>query len=126
MIEQGGPDYAKLGRESQQLQELEQELRELRKEIKQKDIVIEKLESETRKMRARPFLDEDFEGTREYDRELIDLLQGSDRVTDTDILHRLDIEPMETELVQEVNQQLEQLEAYGLVQSTAQGWVWVG
>lgn len=125
-IERGGPDYAELGQESQQIQELEQELRELRKEIKQKDIVIETLESETRKMRVKPFLDDDFEGTRSYDQELIEVLQESDRVTGGDILNRLGIEPMETELVQGVNRQLEQLEEYGLVQSTAQGWVWVG
>lgn len=125
-IEQGGPDYGELGEESQQIQELERELRELQKEIKQKDIVIEKLESEIRQMRVKPFLDENFEGTRQYDRELIEVLQGSDRVTGSEVLNRLDIDPMETELVQGVNRQLEQLEEYGLVKSTANGWVWVG
>lgn len=123
-LEKGGPDYAGLGEESQKIEELQVEVRELRNDIKQKDIVIEKLESEIRQMRVKPFLEEEFEGTREYDRELIEVLQSSDRVTGTEILTRLDIDPMETDLVKGVNRQLEQLEQYGLVQSTAQGWVW--
>ncbi len=125
-IEQGGPDYAELGAESQRIQELEEELDELRKDVQQKEMVIEKLESEAKQRRIQPFLEEDFEGSRQYDQELIEVLQRADRISGSEVLERLNVDPMETELVQGINRQLEQLESYGLVKSTSKGWVWVG
>ena len=123
-LEQGGPDYAELGEESKQIQELEQEVSELRKDIKQKEIVIEKLESELKQHRMEPFLEDDYEGRRQYDQELIEILQTSDGITGEALLRRLEIDPTQTELVKGVDSQLQQLEDYGLVNSTSSGWVW--
>ena len=125
-IERGGPDFAELGEESKEVQELKTEVVELRKDVKQKQIVIEKLESELRELQVQPFLEDDFEGTRQYDRELIDELQRADRITGDELLRRLDIDPTQTKLVKGIDAQLQQLEAYGLVRSTPQGWVWDG
>jgi len=61
-IEQGGPDFTELGEESKQIQELEEEVRELRQDVKQKQIVIEKLESELKELRTQPFTEDEFEG----------------------------------------------------------------
>jgi predicted RNase H-like nuclease (RuvC/YqgF family) len=123
-IEQGGPDYAELGEESKRIQELESEIAELQDDIKQKEIVIDKLESELQELRSKPFQDEEFEGRREYDQDLIDELQRADRITGDELLRRLDIDPSDTDLVKAVNEQLERLEEFGLVESTPQGWVW--
>lgn len=125
-IEKGGPDFADLGEDSKQIQELRQTVDELRKDVKQKEIVIEKQESELRRHRAEPFLEEDFEGTRQYERELIDILQDADRITGDELLSRLDIEPSETDVVKGIDNQLQRLEEYGLVRNTPKGWVWEG
>lgn len=125
-IQQGGPDFTDLGEESKQIQELEEEITDLREDVKQKQIVIEKLETELKELRTQPFLEDDFEGRREYDQELIEELKRADRLTADELLRRLDIDQSETELVKGLDTQLQQLEAYGLVRSTTQGWVWDG
>lgn len=123
-IEKGGPDFTELGEESKQIQALEEEVAELRRDVKQKEMVIEKLESELTELRTQPFLEEDFEGRRKYDEELIDELQRADRITGDELLRRLNVDPSETDLVKGIDTQLKQLEDYGLVRSTPKGWVW--
>lgn len=125
-IRQGGPDFAELGQESKRIQELEAEVRELEKDVKQKQVVIDKLESELRQLRSAPFVEDGFEGRRQYDEELIEVIQNSQRITGDEILRRLDVDPMETEVVRGINAQLEQLERFGLVESTPKGWRWDG
>jgi len=125
-IERGGPDFAELGERSKEIQELTEEVNELRKEVEQKDIVIDKLQTDLQRHRLEPFTEDDFEGVREYDRELIGILQGADRITGDELVQRLDIDPSETELMQAIDSQLQQLEDYGLIDSTAKGWRWVG
>ncbi len=125
-IKQGGPDVSEFGQHAKKIQSQEQKIKQLQKEIKQKDIVIENLESDLKRYRMGPFREEDFEGKREYDEELIELLQRTDRVTSEEIVHRLDVDPADQELMQAVNNQLHQLESYGLIQPTGNGWRWVG
>lgn len=125
-LQQDGPDFAELGKESKRIQELEAEVRELNQDVKQKQAVIEKLETELRQRRSTNFVADEFEGRRQYDEELIELIQGSQRITGDEILRRLDVDPMETEVVRGINAQLEQLERFGLVESTPQGWRWDG
>lgn len=123
-LEQGGPDFTELGEESKRIQELEEEVNDLRQDVKQKEIVIEKLESELKKHRTEPFTEDEFEGRRKYDQDLIEELQRADRITGDELLRRLDIDPSDTNLVKGLNSQLQQLEEFGLVRSTPQGWVW--
>jgi len=123
-IETGGPDFTELGEESKQIQALEEEVAELRRDVKQKEMVIEKLESELTELRTQPFLEADFEGRRQYDEELIDELQRADRITGDELLRRLNVDPSETDLVNGIDTQLKQLEGYGLVRSTPKGWEW--
>jgi hypothetical protein len=48
-------------------------------------------------------------------------------VIDSDhLLRLLRIDPRETSLVKAVSNQLENLEAYGLVEKTRRGWKWTG
>ena len=125
-IEQGGPDFVELGERAKKIQELEHEVTELRKEVNQKDIVIEKLKTDLKRTRMEPFLGEDYEGVREYDRELIQVLQNTGSITSSELVQRLNIDPSESDIMKGLDKQLQQLERYGLVDSTAHGWRWVG
>ncbi|MEM2760187.1 MAG: hypothetical protein QXU32_10810 [Nitrososphaerales archaeon] len=112
---------------------------ELLKQLKQKDEEIAKLKQENRLLkmltdnldrdlklyRAKPFLEEEFEGVRAYARELIQLLKKNKTVDSDHILHELGIKPKDAELVKAINKQLEYLQAYGLVEPTARGWRWI-
>lgn len=73
-----------------------------------------------------PFLDEEFEGVREYDRELIEILQQAGRIESDELVQRLGVKPSQTDLMKGIDQQLHQLERFGLVASTAHGWRWIG
>ena len=123
-MQQGGLDYEELGERSEKIHALEEEIRSLRKDISQKDIVIEKLEADLEQHQVRPFLDESYEGTRRYNRELVEILQEGGLKPTEELLRRLDVRPTETDRMQAIDRQLEQLEVYGLVTHTANGWRW--
>ena len=125
-IERGGPDFGELGARSQKLQELEEELKELQKDIDQKEIVIEKLETDLRRERVAPFQEPEFEGIRAYDRELIDVLQRAEYISGHELREQLAIDPTDQELMKGFDRQLQQLESYGLVKNTGRGWRWTG
>jgi hypothetical protein len=65
------------------------------------------------------------EGTRHHDQELINILKRSKALDGYSILNDLDIDPRETEAVKLVNNQLESLKRFGLVEETAKGWKWI-
>ena len=85
---------------------------------------MERVETELRRYRAEPFLEENFQGIRKYDKRLIELLKKGEAIDSDRLLRLLRISPKETELVKAVGKQLENLEAYGLVQKTRRGWRW--
>ena len=74
----------------------------------------------------KPFIADEFEGTRQYDRDLVDLLQEGTRISSEELIRQLDVQPSQTEVMQGIDAQLEQLEAYGLITSSTAGWRWVG
>lgn len=72
----------------------------------------------------KPFIADEFEGTRQYDRDLVDLLQEGTRISSEELIRQLDVQPSQTEVMQGIDAQLEQLEAYGLISGNANGWRW--
>lgn len=124
-ISQGGPDFLEVGDSAGELQELQQELRDKEKTIEEKDIVIEKLRTELKKYRSQPFLEDDFEGRRQFDTELIEILKRSNNIRSEQILRELNVDTQNVELIQAIQEQLKQLEQYGLVEETVHGWRWV-
>jgi hypothetical protein len=88
-------------------------------------LALERVENELRRYRAEPFLDDNFYGTRQYDKRLIGILKKGEAVDSGRLLHLLRINPKEANLVKAVGRQLENLQAYGLVQKTHHGWRWV-
>jgi hypothetical protein len=109
-----------------ELGSLRDEVRKLRDDLKLKNIVIDKYESELKRYRSATFLEGGFEGTREYGQELIELLKRKTVIDNYKVLEELGIDPREADLVKAVSSQLDNLEAYGLVESTSRGWRWKG
>lgn len=124
-IEHGGLDYAALGEQSQKIQKLEQEVTDLRKDVKQKELVIETLETDLEEYRIKAFQEDEFDGVRQYDTELVEILKEGGYITNNELLRRLDVSPTQTDLMKAIDNQLEQLESYGLVTSNSHGWRWL-
>lgn len=123
-IEQGGPDFIETGQKADELHELEEEMSELQEQIKEKDLVIEKLRTELKTLRSEPFREEDFEGTRSFDEELVEILRDAGQIRSKEIFRRLNVDPQNIEVVEGVQNQLRQLEKYGIIEETINGWKW--
>ena len=121
-----GEEFTPRGELAKQAGELRSENKQLRDDLKLKNIVIEKYENELKRYRSATFLEEDFQGARKYDKEVIAVLKRGAVIDSYRLLEELGIDPRETELVKAVSNQLQDLEAYGLVASTPRGWRWKG
>ena len=109
-----------------ELAEAKEELQKLRSELKMKSLLLEKLEGEVYKARYDSFKEVQLdEGTRRHDEDLIRALKRGKPLDGYTILNELGIDPRDTEAVKLVNNQLESLRRFGLVQETAEGWRWI-
>jgi hypothetical protein len=109
-----------------ELADAKEEMQKLRSDLKMKDLLLEKLESEVYKARYADFAEVDAtDGTRSHDEDLIKILKRGKVVEGYSILKELGIDPRETEAVKLVNNQLESLQRFGLVEETAVGWRWI-
>jgi hypothetical protein len=129
--EQERSRYASRAELLKQIKERDDEIARLKQEVKLLKMLSENLDNELKKYRAQPFLAESstaskFEGVREYDKELIELLKKTGHIDNDSLLKELGIRPKDLDLVKAIRKQLRNLEAYGLVSSTARGWKWLG
>jgi len=125
MQEKGEEDYKSRADLIQQLRTKDESIQKLTRENEILKLALERVESELQRYRAEPFLEEDFKGMRRYDRRLIELLKKGETIDSDHLLRLLRINPRDTPLVKAVTKQLENLEAYGLVDKTLRGWKWV-
>ena len=123
--EEGEESYKSRAELLQQIHEKDEQIEKLTRENEIVKLALERVENELQRYRAEPFLEEDFKGVRKYDRRLIELLKQGDTIDSDHLLHLLKINPRDTPLVKAVSRQLENLEAYGLVDKTLRGWKWV-
>ena len=65
------------------------------------------------------------EVTRRHDEDLIKTLRRKKPLDGYAILSELGIDPRDTEAVKLVNNQLESLRRFGLIEETAEGWRWI-
>ncbi len=86
--------------------------------------LVENLDKELKRYRTRPFAEEDFEGKRSFDRDLIDLLRKGGSRSQEEMLAHLNVDPSDMEMVKAVSKQLEALEGYSLVEYSGRGWRW--
>ena len=124
--QEGGEGYLSRLELVRRLRRAEEELKRLRKENRMLRMLVENLDRELKHYRAKPFLEEEFQGVRSFDRQLVDLLRKGGTLSEHEILEQLNIDPSDSELVKSVSKQLEILEAYGLVEFTGRGWKWKG
>ena len=123
--EEGEEGYKSRAELMQQIRDKDEQIQKLTRENEIVKLALERVENELQRYRAEPFLEEGFKGIRRYDRRLIELLKKGDTVDSDHLLHLLKINPRDTPLVKAVTKQLENLEAYGLVDKTLRGWKWV-
>jgi hypothetical protein len=114
------------GELTKEITALRKEIKGLRDELKLKTIVLDKYETELKRYRSAAFLEDSFEGTREHNKELVDLLKRGGTMDSYRILEALGIDLKDSELVKAISRQLEDLETYGLIASTTKGWRWIG
>jgi hypothetical protein len=109
-----------------ELAEAKEEMQKLRSELKMKTMLLEKLEADVYKARYANFQEAQMdEGTRRHDQELINILRRGKSLEGYSLLKELGIDPVDTEAVKLVNNQLESLRRFGLVKETSQGWLWI-
>ena len=118
-------DYEPRIRLVKKINDLEEEVTELRKEKKILNIVVERLETELKHYRTKPFLENNFEGTRTYEKDLIELFRRQKKVMSDEIATKLGIDSRDIQLVKAINKQIESLESYGLVKPVPGGWKWM-
>lgn len=122
--EDGEESYKPRARMIEDLRKKDEEIQKLTRENEIVKLALERVESELRRYRTAPFLDEGFQGVRKYDRKLIEILKRGEPVDSDGLLRLLRISPKESDLVKAVSNQLENLEAYGLVRKSHHGWRW--
>ena len=109
-----------------ELAEAKEEVQKLRSELKMKTMLLEKLDADLYKARYSSFQEVQMaEGIRNHDQELIKILQRGKALDGYTILKEMGIDPGEMEAVKLVNNQLESLRRFGLVEETANGWRWI-
>ena len=109
-----------------ELAEIKEEAQKLRGELKLKNLLLEKLEGEVYKARYDGFKEVELgEGSRRHDEELIKILKHGKTIDGYAILKELGIDPIDTVAVKLVNNQLESLRRFGLIEEDANGWSWI-
>ena len=109
-----------------ELAETKEELQKVRSELKMKNLLLEKLEGDVYKSRYDSFKEVQMEeGTRGHDQDLIKALRRGKPLDGYAILGELGVDPKDTAAVKLVNNQLESLRRFGLVEETADGWKWI-
>jgi hypothetical protein len=108
-----------------ELAEAKEETQKLRNELEIKNLLLEKLEGDVYKARYDSFKEVEIgEGTRRHDKDLIKVLRRGKAMEGYTILKELGIDPRDTEATKLVNNQLESLRRFGLIEEISSGWKW--
>jgi hypothetical protein len=110
-----------LSKENSQLKE---ENRKLRDDLRIKELILQKYETELYALRHEAFSDPDQRGQREYDEKLVVALRRGRTMGEKEIYSELGIDPRDAEAVKLVSNQLKGLMRYGLIEETSRGWRW--
>lgn len=110
---------------SKENSELKEENRRLRDDLRIKELILQKHESELYTLRHSAFSDLDEQGQKEYDKKLVLALRRGKTLSDHEIYSELGIDPRDGNAVKLVSNQLKGLMRYGLIEETLLGWRWV-
>lgn len=110
---------------SKELTELREDNAKLRNDLRIKELILQKYESELYALRHEAFSDLDQLGQREYDQKLVVSLRRGRTMGEGEIYSELGIDPRDAEAVRLVSNQLNGLMRYGLIEETSRGWRWI-
>jgi predicted nuclease with TOPRIM domain len=116
--EEGEEGYLSRAELIKRLKEAEEEIKRLRSENNLLKKLVENLDSELKRYRAKPFAEESFEGVRRFDKELINLLKKGGTYSDEEIFAHLNIDPADDKAGKGMEME------DGLVEYTGRGWRW--
>ena len=106
--------------------ELHEENQDLYKRIKMLENLCERQEKEIRTRNIQPFLQEEFNGIRKYEEDLIRLFKICSEVRKEDIYSKLNIDTMDKDATTAIQKQIDNLERYGLLKDIGGKWRWKG
>lgn len=110
---------------AKEIQLLRAENVKLRDDLKLRGLLIDKLQDENRRFQAERWTRENYEGIRDYDPVLIDLLKARGPIQPGRLFEALEIELGDSSRTEAVSRQLEALEISGLITLTTRGWKWL-
>ena len=110
---------------SKEVSDLKEENVKFRNELRIKELILQKYESELYKLRHEAFSDPDQQGQREYDEKLVVALRRGRTMGEREIYSELGIDPRDAEAIKLVSNQLKGLLRYGLIEETSRGWRWI-
>jgi len=123
MQERGDKIFASRKDLIRRIKELEKENKEIQKKYDILSKAYEKLEDELKSYRRMPFYEEQ-EGIRRYEKEIVEIFKKKKRVRSDELLDELGISPNDKKSIKAINRQIQNLEAYGLIEPFLGGWKW--
>ncbi len=117
--------YATRNEMQNRIDALEEENVEFRRKRNHLEIVVDKLQEELQVYRRQPFLDENFQGIRQFEQKLIEVLKQKKSVRDDVVFREVGIKPTDSEGMKALQRQLLLLERYGVIKKTMEGWSWI-
>ena len=105
---------------------LKDENRKLRRQLTEKEIIIERLETETFKLKHESFL-RDLPGEKSYSIKLIEVLKSGGTWSSKDLLAEMAISVDDMKAMKIMTNQLYALQDFGLVRESnnGKGWTWI-
>ena len=107
------------------VQQLRTENIKLSKQVNMLNILTDRYEEEIKNLKQKDFLAKSFDGVREYERKLIDLLKQKRNIKEHEILDLLQVSPHDSVTVKVINKQIETLLDYGIIKMYKGGYQWL-
>ena len=109
---------------NQQNEVLRQGNAELSNRVSILEVALQRIEEENKKLRSGTFFENNFQGIRELEQELVDLLKKEDYINETNILDKLHVNPRDVDATKTISKQLEILLDYGIIKYWKGGYKW--
>jgi chromosome segregation ATPase len=116
-----------------QIQELNQTIKQLRsdnielnKKVNMLDSLTDRYEEEINNLKNKPYINGSFEGIREFNSKMIDLLKEKRNIKELELLDLLHIKHNDFDSIKAMNRQLDVLFEYNLVKKYKGGIQWMG
>jgi len=112
---------------TKKIRELRGENIELNKKLGRQNTLLDRYEEQIRNLQNEKFQDNGtFEGIREFEEKLIDLLKEKKQIKEEKILDFLHIKPTDNKNIKAIDKQIEILLNYGLIKRYKGGYLWQG